>query len=271
MLPIVIGGPAEEGLANRIASLGAVEQACHMIALFTDFGLHGPYTGQMKAVLHQIAPDIPVIDLFADAPVGNPKASAYLLAAYAAWFPAKTVFLCVVDPGVGGTRSAIILEADSRWYVGPGNGLFELVQRRAQETYSWDIEWKPEYLSASFHGRDLFAPVAGMLARGEPPPGRPCEDGADRRPDWPDDLSEIVYVDHFGNAMTGVRAAMLPPNAKLATAGRVLERVRTFSDLPQGTAFWYENSNGLAEIAVNQGRADRDLRLSIGIPIDIIC
>ena len=99
--------------------------------LFTDFGLHGPYTGQMKAVLHQMAPGIPVIDLFADAPVGNPKASAYLLAAYAAWFPAGTVFLCVVDPGVGGTRPAIIIEADGRWYVGPGNGLFELVQRRA--------------------------------------------------------------------------------------------------------------------------------------------
>ena len=121
-----------------------------MIALFTDFGLHGPYTGQMKAVLHQMAPGIPAIDLFADASVGNPKASAYLLAVYATWFPAKTAFLCVVDPGVGGTRPPIIVEADSRWYVGPGNGLFELVQRRAQETCSWDIEWKPEHLSASF-------------------------------------------------------------------------------------------------------------------------
>jgi S-adenosylmethionine hydrolase len=241
-----------------------------MIALFTDFGLHGPYTGQMKAVLHRMAPSIPVVDLFADAPVGNPKASAYLLAVYATWFPAKTVFLCVIDPGVGGARPAVILEADSRWYVGRGNGLFELVQRRARETRSWDIEWKPEHLSASFHGRDLFAPVAAMLARGEPPPGRPCEDGADRRPDWPDDLCEIVYVDHFGNAMTGVRAAVLPPNARLAVVGRVLERARTFSDLPVGAAFWYENSNGLAEIAVNQRRADRELGLSIGLPIEII-
>ena len=126
-----------------------------MIMLFTDFGLHGPYTGQMKAVLHQWAPGIPVVDLFADAPVGNPKASAYLLAAYAAWFPAGTIFLCVVDPGVGGMRPAIILKADGRWYLGPGNGLFELVQRRAGKTQKWDIDWKPERLSASFHGRDL--------------------------------------------------------------------------------------------------------------------
>jgi hypothetical protein len=79
-----------------------------MIVLFTDFGLHGPYTGQVKAVLHQMAPGVPAIDLFADAPVGNPKASAYLLAVYAAWFPMGTVFLCIVDPGVGGTRPAIV-------------------------------------------------------------------------------------------------------------------------------------------------------------------
>jgi hypothetical protein len=85
---------------------------------------------------------------------------------------------------------------------------------------SWDIDWKPERLSASFHGRDLFAPVAAMLARGEPPPGQPRQDGPDRRADWPDDLCEIAYVDHFGNAMTGLRAAMLPLNARLAVAGR---------------------------------------------------
>ena len=143
-----------------------------MIVLFTDFGLQGPYTGQMKAVLWRMAPGIPAVDLFADAPVGNPKASAYLLAAYAEWFAAGTVFLAVVDPGVGGTRPPIILEADGRWYVGPGNGLFELVERRATSKRSWDIDWRPERLSASFHGRDLFAPVAAMLARDEPPPGQ---------------------------------------------------------------------------------------------------
>ncbi len=240
-----------------------------MIVLFTDFRLSGPYTGQMKAVLHQMAPGIPSIDLFADAPAGNPKASAYLLAAYAAWFPAGTVFLCVVDPGVGGARPPITLKAGGRWYVGPGNGLFELVLRRAAEAQSWDIDWKPERLSASFHGRDLFAPVAALLARGEAPPGRLHKDGVDRQADWPDDLCEIVYLDHFGNAMTGLRAAMLPPNARLGVAGQMLERARTFSDLPLGAAFWYENANGLAEIAVNQGRAS-ELGLSIGIPVEIV-
>src|SRR5260370_1409515 len=152
-----------------------------MIVLFTDFGLQGPYTGQMKAVLHQMAPGIPAIDLFADAPAGNPKAAAYLLAAYAQWFAAGTTFLCVVDPGVGGPRPPVMLEADGRWYVGPGNGLFELVERRATRARSFEIEWRPENLSPSFHGRDLFAPVAAMLARGEPPPGRPRAECAERR------------------------------------------------------------------------------------------
>jgi S-adenosylmethionine hydrolase len=241
-----------------------------MIVLFTDFGLHGPYTGQMKAVLHRMAPGAAVIDLFADAPAGDPKASAYLIAAYAIWFPAGAVFLCVVDPGVGGSRPAIILEADGRWYVGPGNGLFELLQRRAGSTRIWEIDWKPERLSSSFHGRDLLAPVAATLARGEPPRGRPREEGADRRTDWPDDLCEIVYIDHFGNAMTGLRATMMPQRAKLVAAGRVLERARTFSERSPGAAFWYENSNGLVEIAVNQGRADRDLGLAIGGPVEIV-
>ena len=240
-----------------------------MIVSFTDFGFHGPYTGQMKAVLHQMAPGVPVIDLFADAPVNNPKASAYLLAAYAAWFPPQTIFLCVVDPEVGGARPPVIVEADGRWYVGPGNGPFELVQRRASETRSWTIDWRPERLSASSHGRDLFAPVAAMLACGEPPPGHPRRDGADRRTDWPEDLGAIIYVDHFGNAMTGLRAAMLREGARLAAAGRVLESATTFSDRPPGAAFWYQNSNGLAEIAVNRGRAD-ELGLAIGSPVEIV-
>lgn len=240
-----------------------------MIALFTDFGLEGPYTGQMKAVLYDMAPGVPVVDLMADAPAGDPRASAYLLSAYSAWFPERTVFLCVVDPGVGGARPVLVVEADGRRYVGPGNGLFELVRRRAAKTRSFAIDWRPERLSASFHGRDLFAPVAAMLARGDDPPGRSCE-GIDYRPSWPDDLAEIVYVDHYGNAMTGLRAAVLPSDARLSAGKRVLERALTFCDRPPGEAFWYENSNGLAEIAVNHGRADRDLGLSIGMSVEIV-
>jgi hypothetical protein len=241
-----------------------------MVVLFTDFGLSGPYTGQVKAVLHAGAPGATVIDLFADAPAADPQSAAYLLAAYSAWFPAGTVFLCVVDPGVGGLRPPLLVEADGRRFVGPGNGLFELVLRRARAADVREITWRPERLSATFHGRDLFAPAAAMLARGEPVPSEARPTDWLRRTDWPDDLAEIVYIDHYGNAMTGMRAAVLGGDRRLAVAGRTLARARTFGDRPEGEAFWYENSNGLAEIAVSSGRADRTLDLSVGTPICVL-
>jgi S-adenosylmethionine hydrolase len=240
-----------------------------MIVLFTDFGLAGPYTGQVKAVLQRLAPAVPVIDLFADAPMRNPRSAAYLLAAYAPWFPAGTVFLAVVDPGVGGKRPAVALEADGRSYVGPGDGLFELVQRRAGTSQLFEIVWRSATSSASFHGRDLFAPVAALLARGEAPPGEKRPPSFARRADWPDDLAEIVYVDHYGNAMTGLRAGTLAPDARLVAGGRAVQPAPTFSGVPAGTAFWYENSTGLAEIAVNMGRADEALGLAIGSAIEV--
>jgi S-adenosylmethionine hydrolase len=239
-----------------------------MIVLFTDFGLAGPYTGQVVAVLHREAPGVPAISLFADAPAGQPQPSAYLLAAYAAWFPAGTVLLCVVDPGVGGDRRALIVEADGRFHVGPDNGLFEIVLRRAasarKEARCWDITWRPAALSASFHGRDLFAPVAARLARGEPADALARPAAPLRFPEWPDDLAAIVYIDHYGNAMTGLRGDHLSRGARLICAGHTLAYARTFSAAPAGAPFWYVNANGLVEIAVNGGRADRALGLAIG-------
>jgi S-adenosylmethionine hydrolase len=241
-----------------------------MIVLFTDFGLSGPYTGQVKAVLHQLSARVPIVDLFADLPAAKPKPAAYLLAAYGPWFLPGTVLMAVVDPGVGGARAAVVVEADGRFYVGPDNGLFEIVERRAGTLKTSEILWRPDRLSASFHGRDLFAPVAARLAAGTLPAGALRGAGIGRLHDWPDDLPEIVYIDGYGNAMTGLRASILPEKAKLAVKGRVLTRARTFSDAPLGAGFWYENSNGLAEIAVNKGRADSALSLAIGTPVSVM-
>jgi len=241
-----------------------------MIVLFTDFGLAGPYTGQVTAVLHQSAPLVPIIPLFADAPSERPKPAAYLLAAYGAWFPAGTVLLCVVDPGVGSARRAVVVEADGRIYVGPDNGLFDIVMRRAPDARLWEIIWHPGPLSPSFHGRDLFAPVAARLAIGDPIAelAQPADDESAIR-DWPDDLAEIVYIDHYGNALTGLRGALLAPEARLVAGGRSLGLAATFSAVPPGAAFWYINSNGLAEIAVNGARADEALGLAIGREIAV--
>ncbi|MFQ5775515.1 MAG: S-adenosyl-l-methionine hydroxide adenosyltransferase family protein [Kiloniellaceae bacterium] len=243
-----------------------------MIVLFTDFGPSGPYVGQMKAVLHREAPGVPVVDLFCDAPAFDPQAAAYLLAAYAPEFPAGTVFLAVVDPGVGGPRAPLVVAADGRWYVGPDNGLFAIVARRAAQARAWEITWRPARLSASFHGRDVFAPVAARLARGEAPPGRERSEAETQRApgaDWPQDLARVVYIDHFGNAMTGLRAAGLASGAILEVAGRRLARARSFCDLPPGAPFWYENANGLAEIAVNRGHAARALGLAVGAEVRV--
>ncbi len=240
-----------------------------MILLFTDFGVGGPYIGQMKAVLHRATPDLPVVDLLADAPAHDPRLASYLLAAYAAEFQAGDVFLCVVDPGVGGPRRALALEADGRWFVGPDNGLLDIVARRASETRWWEITWQPPRLSASFHGRDLFAPVAARIASGDRHFGRRLDEDPSAARGWPDDLAEIVYVDAFGNCLTGLRASTLSAGAALRINDKVVQRARTFSDVPTGTGFWYENANGLAEIAVNRGRADQYLGITVGAPIAV--
>jgi len=242
-----------------------------MLVLFTDFGLAGPYVGQMKAVLYREAPGVPVVDLFADVPSFNPRAAAYLLAAYVTEFPAGTVFLCVVDPGVGTeARRPVVVQADARWFVGPGNGLFNMVAKRARVRQRWEITWRPETLSASFHGRDLFAPVAARLARGETPDGVEQPWQAEELTGWPEDLYEVIYVDHFGNAITGVRAQGLRPEALLRVSGRTLTWARTYGEVASGEAFWYENSNGLAEIAVSSGSAAEVLGVEVGSGVQVV-
>lgn len=243
-----------------------------MIVTMTDFGSQGPYLAQMKAVLARHAPGVPVLDLLTDAPAFNPKASAYLLAAYARDFPAGSVFLCVVDPGVGTGREALAVRADGRWFAGPDNGLLVPVARQDPLAQAWRIDWRPERLSDSFHGRDLFAPVAARLACGDAsalssatiPPASMV--GAD----WPHQLAEVIYIDVYGNAMTGLRAAGLPRDGAIKVKGHSLNYARTFAEAPEGRAFWYENANGLVEIAVNQGRADRALKLAPGTPVQAV-
>lgn len=235
-----------------------------MIALFTDYGLTGPYVGQLHAVLHREAPLIPVIDLMHDAPAFDARSAAYLLAALAGEFPAETVFMAVVDPGVGGDRRGAIVKVDGRWFVGPDNGLLNMVARRGESVEWWDITFQPPRLSASFHGRDIFAPVASILANGDGVPGVVVDARLRIRADWQEDLPQVVYVDGFGNLVTGLRATAVSGDAVLVLGGRGMKRALTFSDVPRGEAFWYENSSGLVEIAVNQGSAAGVLGAGVG-------
>lgn len=234
-----------------------------MIVLFTDFGPSGPYNGQMAAVLAQAAPQVPLIELMVDVPAHDVEAAAHLLANYQAEFPADTVFLCVVDPGVGSdSREPLILHADGHWYVGPGNGLFDVVAARSARVEAWRITWRPKRLSASFHGRDLFAPVAAMLACGAFPDAERVE--LVSRTDRKEDCHRVIYIDYFGNLLSGIRASSVSPSQPLEFKGQRIPRVRTFSDVPQGHPLCYENSSGLLEIAVNCGRADTYFTAHIG-------
>lgn len=149
--------------------------------------------------------------------------------------------------------------------------MFELIARRAHACRQHRIVWQPDALSASFHGRDLFAPVAAHLAStGDLPPDwlapldAPCPGS-----DWPDDLAEVIYVDRFGNLMTGLRADRLSPDATLDVSGRPIAHARIFGDARPDTPFWYGNSSGLAEIAVPNASAADVLDAGIGAPIRI--
>jgi S-adenosylmethionine hydrolase len=240
-----------------------------MIAIFTDFGIQGPYLGQMKAVLYHEAPGAPVVDIFPDLPPYNVKAAAYLLPAYSQYLPENAVCLSIVDPGVGTERRALVVYTDQRWYVGPDNGLFSILIRRDRKAQVFEITWKPKRLSASFHGRDLFAPVAAHIVRGDDVPGEPLDVKFLVRPSWPGDLEEIVYIDPYGNAVTGVRAETVSRDAVLEVAGQRCGFQRVFGEVQPGKLFWYENSNGLVEIAVSQGSASLQLGLSVGSQVQL--
>lgn len=240
-----------------------------MIFTFTDFGIEGPYMGQMRAAVLTEAPGVEVVDLMVDVPAFNPRAAAYLLAAISMTLPSPFVCLAVVDPGVGSARRPIILQCGENRFVGPENGLFEIAARRSEASPEWfEITWRPEQLSSSFHGRDLFAPVAAMLARDGASAlarvGKRTEAGQSLSREWPDDLDEVIYIDGYGNCMLGRR---WPDDKRLleVTADSVrIGTVETFSDVPRGEVICYKNSLGLVEIAVNQGSAAARLDLQIG-------
>ncbi len=240
-----------------------------MILTFTDFGSAPPYLAQMKAAALAECGDARILDMVTDAPAFRPRPAGYLLAHYIRDFPEGSVVIGVVDPGVGTDRRAVIVHAGGRWFVGPDNGLFAPALRLAGGGAAWRVDWRPVRVSASFHGRDVFAPVAGRIARGLPPAGHPVDpDGLVGMAD-PDDRDAVIYVDGYGNAITGRRADTVAADARIHVAGHTVHPARTFGEAPLGAAMWYRNANDLVELAVNQGRADAALGVGIDTPIAV--
>lgn len=238
-----------------------------MIVLFTDFGARDPYVGQVKARLAEHAPAQLVVDLLHEAPDFNPHAGAHLLAALAEGFPPGSVFLGVVDPGVGTPREAVVALAGGHWFVGPDNGLLSVLTARHTDTRLWRISWQPERLSASFHGRDLFAQIAAEIARGAFPTDKLVPTARLNVEFDAGDLARVIYVDHYGNCWTGVRGA--PKNARVSAAAQAFRHADSFGFVGKGVGFWFVNSAGLVELAVNRGSAAAAFGLKVGDPVRV--
>lgn len=239
-----------------------------MIQLFTDFASNDLYVGQVKAAILRVYPGAAVIDLLHDAKAYAVQPAAHLLAALLECNPAF-VTMAVVDPGVGGARRALAVETEAGWLVGPDNGLLSVVVSRASHRRLFEIVWRPDKLSSTFHGRDLFAPVAAMIASNTLPHGalQPVDAMAVDYGGGP--LAQVIHVDHYGSLMTGLPAAVVSAEHCIKAAGRRLRFAHCFSDVPPGALFWYENSLGLVELAMNQGDAANTLSLTVGDPISL--
>lgn len=240
-----------------------------MIVLFTDFGTRDPYVGQVKARIHELAPAQQLVDLLHEAPDFNAHAGAHLIAAFAPGFPPGTVFLCVVDPGVGTGRDAAVVMAGGRWFVGPDNGLLSIAAARDSDSKIWRISWMPESASSTFHGRDIFAVIAALIAKGEFPADK-LEARSKLHVEFDaGDLPRVIYIDHYGNAWTGQRATGLPQSTRFVAKGAEFRHADTFGAVEKGEGFWFGNSTGLVELAVNRGSVAAKLGLKVGDNIQL--
>ncbi len=232
-----------------------------MIYLFTDFSTQDIYVGQLHSAVLQRHPDARLVDLFHHADPRDIESAARLLARLYETAGDDAVIAAVVDPGVGGGRKPLMVKVDGRWLVGPDNGLFSLIMRQAESVDCREINWRPANMSVTFHGRDLFAPVAAMLDQGEMPDSSPCQP---LMPAWPEETSRIIYRDHYGNLMTGLSEKSVHVNTVLVVNGEPVRHAERFGAVDVGSVFWMINSIGLVEIAANQADASARLGASVG-------
>jgi S-adenosylmethionine hydrolase len=242
-----------------------------LITLLTDFGTADSYVAEMKGVLLAKAAGVTLVDVTHGVPPGDVRAGAYLLGRVWHRFPAGTVHLAVVDPGVGTERAALALSAHGHFFVGPDNGLFTFVLRDAEvQIVSLPT---PQGASATFHGRDVFAPAAAALAGGvalaglgEPLAAMPARLAyAEPRYEGKSVVGQVVYVDRFGTLVTNLTPELVPSYATVEVEGLEVGALRrTFGDVPTGGLVAYVGSGGQVEIAVRDGSASRRLGMGVG-------
>ena len=244
--------------------------ASGIITVTTDFGTD-PYVAMMKGVILSINPDARIVDITHQVPAGSIQEGASIIKEAYAYFPSGTVHVGVIDPGVGGKRRPIAVLADNHFFVGPDNGLFWCImetQGHMDVVHLTEKRYWMDKVSPTFHGRDIFAPVAAHLSLGVNPfllgekidnPSTiafplPCKKDRDL-------VGEIIRVDHFGNIITNITMERLSPFLKskgltIKIGSLVLEKISTtYTDVPEGQPLALIGSSGHLEIAVNMGRA----------------
>ncbi|MEZ0394121.1 MAG: S-adenosyl-l-methionine hydroxide adenosyltransferase family protein [Desulfurococcaceae archaeon] len=265
--------------------------AGRLIALLTDYGYKDPYAGVMKGVIKAINPEAEIVDLTHGISRQDVLEGALALLAARGYFPAGTIFVAVVDPGVGGRRRAVVVETTNYYLVGPDNGVLSLLAEADGIRRAFDVSnsrYRLPAVSGTFHGRDVFAPIAAWISRGV----RPEELGVEVDPSSLARLDignaeveggalrgAIIYVDAYGNLMTNI-PARLAKSAGIEVGDQLFVRlqdgrrfecsfVESFSWVRPGELACYENSWGYVELAIFMGNAAEALGLGRGARVEI--
>jgi len=252
-----------------------------IITLTTDFGTKDGYIGAVQGVILSINPQAQVMDITHQIPAQNIRSAALCILNYYSFFPEGTIHLAVVDPGVGGPRKPILIQSERYFFMGPDNGIFSLALQK--EKFSKAIHLKnPKYflgkISPTFHGRDIFAPVAAYLSLGvKPEEFGPRLSKLEKLKlpavkEYPQKLvGEIIHIDNFGNLVTNVRRAELGDRQisriKLKTKS-IQNLSETFSDVKPGEGVAYVGSSGYVELGINRGNAAIKLKAKIADKVE---
>ncbi len=250
-----------------------------IITLTTDFGTRDWFVGSMKGAILGVNPQAVVVDITHEIPPGDIRAGAFALAVSCRHFPRNSVHVAVVDPGVGSQRAAIVVRTSDYYFVGPDNGVLTVALAKEKVLEIWKIENEGYYhqpVSNTFHGRDILAPIAAHLTQRVlmDSLGPPLKDYV--KLDWPKPQvvggllrGEIIYIDHFGNAISNIEAP-----AKSASAVRVPDKVhcnirKFYQEVPAGQPLGIPGSTGYLEIAVNGGNAAETFSLKLGDVVEV--
>jgi len=253
-----------------------------IITLTTDFGLADPFVGIMKGVILGIAPNVQLVDVTHEIPSYDILEAAFLVDSAYPYFPPGTIHVVVVDPGVGSVRRPMVAAANGHIFVAPDNGVLSNVLH-AESSPAPAAYWVTndrlflDAVSQTFHGRDIFAPVAAHLARGTPieSVGPRIVDFMRKAPSKPNVLDgkligQVLRIDKFGNIITNLRRQDLPAEFSIHVASLVITRLcSSFSEADPGEYFAIEGSTGYIELALNHGSAAAALKVRRGAEIEV--